>query len=830
VDVRTPSDNPSSLYARATGAPIVEEYTPLCVTISMYGPVTNRPPSVAGVSESQAYAADVSAAHLRVRAASIAARAGRAPRGVRIVYGVMGVLLLAYFVSLIVRGPSQSVAIVDGWGVAAFEVVASALCIWRALGSRRRTIPLMLGLGILSWSIGDTVLTAESAGGGTPSVPSLSDLFWLGFYPIVYVALVLMTRKHVNRMGATTWLDGAVAGLGAAALCACFAFNTVLQSVGGNAATVATDLAYPIGDGLLLILVVGGTAIIPGRKNPQWLLIACAIAIAAIGDTFNLFASSGATSHLGTILNGIAWPCAILLISMAVWVRPRQTNPLASSGTAGFLLPGLGACAGLSILLVDTLHQVTPVAIGLATATLLTVGVRLAVSVRGLRFLTEKRHRQAITDELTGLGNRRQLFHLLDAFFADHADPETIDRQLSLLYVDLDHFKEVNDSFGHTAGDEVLRQLGPRLTSHLRGTDVLVRVGGDELAVLIMDAGSEYAVTVAQRLIAELEEPFALDALNVRVGASIGIASAPLDATDSVALLRCADLAMYRAKVGPSPYETYRHNIDDDGNRLRLVDELREAIEGGRLDVHYQPQVDLVTGEISAMEALVRWPHPRLGLVAPLDFLPLAEEAGLMRSLTALVLERAVKQCAAWHAGGRRLTVSVNVSATNLLDPGFSNSVMAALARHDLCASALILEITETTIIRDFERCKLVIMQLRNLGLGVSIDDFGAGVTSLAYLGSLAVNELKLDRSFLTRLGTGDTERNLDLVRATIALGHKLNMRVVAEGIEDLGALDLLAAIGCDMAQGYFISQPMPADDLALPAPQFEALPQSETA
>ncbi len=401
---------------------------------------------------------------------------------------------------------------------------------------------------------------------------------------------------------------------------------------------------------------------------------------------------------------------------------------------------------------------------------------------------------------------------------------------MSLLYVDLDHFKEINDSFGHSAGDEVLRQLGPRLISRLRDSDVLVRVGGDELAVLIMDTDSEYAAAVAQRLIAELDQPFELDRLNVRVGASIGIATAPTDATDSIELLRCADLAMYRAKVGPSTYEVYRHDVDEDGNRLRLVDELREAILRGHLEVHYQPQIDLITGKMSAMEALVRWPHPRLGLIPPLDFIPLAEEAGLMQSLTAFVLERAVQQCAAWHAAGEMLTISVNVSATNLLDAGFSESVIATLARHEMAPSSLILEITETTIIRDFDLCKVVIEQLRNLGLGVSIDDFGAGVTSLAYLGSLAVSELKLDRSFLTRLATGDTERNLALVRATIALGHKLNMRVVAEGIEDLDALNLLTAIGCDLAQGYFIGQPMSAQDLALSPSGFEAGTQSDTA
>ena len=754
-------------------------------------------------------------AHPQLRAATARAQGNPAPTWIRAVYVALGAVLAVYFVSLLLRGPSQQVTLVDGWGVASFEFVASCLCLWRAFASRRRTIPLLLGLGILSWSIGDAVLASESAGGATPAVPSLADLFYLGFYPIVYIALVLLTRKHLNRSGATTWLDGAVAGLGAAALCACFAFNTVLHSVGGDASAVATDLAYPIGDGLLLILAVGGTAIIPGRKKTQWLLIAGAIAMTAVGDTFNLFASSGATSHVGTIFNSVAWPCAILLISIAVWVHPLQKSPLAVGETPGFLLPGLGAAAGLSILVVDTLHPVTPVAVGLATATLLTVGIRLTLSVRSLRLLTEKRHRQAITDELTGLGNRRQLFNLLDAFFADYADPDTVDRRLSLLYVDLDHFKEINDSFGHSAGDALLRQLGPRLISRLRSTDVLVRVGGDELAVLIMDTDSDYAASVAQRLIAELDQPFELDTLSVRVGASIGIASAPTDATDSAGLLRCADLAMYRAKVGPAPYETYRREVDDDGNRLRLVDELRDAILAGDLEVFYQPQIDLVTGERSAMEALVRWPHERLGLIPPLDFIPLAEEAGLMQSLTALVLERAVEQCAAWHADGQMLSVSVNVSATNLLDSGFSGSVMATLARHDVAPASLILEITETTIIRDFDLCKLVIAQLRNLGLGVSIDDFGAGVTSLAYLGSLAASELKLDRSFLSRLATGDTERNVALVRATIALGHKLNMRVVAEGIEDVEALNLLTAIGCDLAQGYYISEPMRAKDLS---------------
>jgi diguanylate cyclase (GGDEF)-like protein len=772
----------------------------------------------------------VSPALARAPRDGVAARRSDAPRAVLTTYTFIGALLAGYFVSLVVRQPGRSGTWIDAWGVVAVEIVVSGLCLGRALTSHRnRAVSLALGLGILSWSIGDALLTAESAGGASPPTPSVADLFYLAFYPAMYVALVLLMRAHVRKLVPATWLDGAVAGLGAAAVTACFAFNTVLHSVGGDAAAaaVATNLAYPTGDALLLLLVVGGTAIITGRRNPQWLFLAGGFAINSVGDTFNLFQTGGATSQLATVLNGIAWPASILLISLSVWLRPNRVSPLAAEKTAGFLLPGLGATAGLAVLFVGTLHSVTPVALGLATATLLTVGVRLGVSVRRLRSLTEKRHRQAITDELTGLGNRRQLFYLLDAFFASNGERNGHAYPLSLLFVDLDHFKEINDSFGHAAGDELLRQLGPRMTRSLRDTDVLVRIGGDELAVVILDNDAAYAETVAQRLITELEQPFELDSVSVRIGASIGIASAPTDASDSAGLLRCADLAMYRAKLGSSSFETYRHEIDDGGNRLRLVEELRLAVASGRFELNYQPQVDLFTGMVVGVEALLRWPHPRVGLVPPLEFLPLAEEAGLMPALTAIVLDQALGQCAAWHAAGQPLTMSINISITNLLDPGFTDCVTGTLDRHHLPASSLMLELTETTVIRDFDRCKLLIANLRDLGLGVSIDDFGAGFTSLASLGRLAVNELKLDRSFITDLAANGQDRDLALVRATIELGHALEMRVVAEGVEDHATFALLASMGCDLAQGFFISRPMPARDLVLPTPHYRLLPEA---
>ena len=735
----------------------------------------------------------------------------------------MGTLLVAYIASLVIRSPSDTWPWVDGWGVCLYELILVGMLFSRAFSGRPgRTVPLVLGGAILAWALGDFLLTWETWGSPNPApVPSIADAGYIAFYPLAYTAIVLMLRKEVKRLLPATWLDGAIAGLGAAAVCGAFAFQAVVNSLSGpggpglSAPGIAVLLVYPIGDAVLLALVVGGTAVLPGRRLP-WLLFAAACAINTIGDTFNLL---GSDSHVGTILNGVAWPIAITLISISVWVPPGRRELLNAGKLPGFVLPGAGAIAGLVILLVGALqHDVGQFAIGLAAATLVVVGLRLALSVRGLRSLTEERHRQAVTDELTGLGNRRQLTTMLDAYFEDLADSATPPRSLAFLFVDLDHFKEINNSFGHSAGDELLRQLGPRLTSSLRQSDMLVRIGGDELGAVLLDSDPSYAAGLARRVTGLLEQPFILNGVSVRISASIGIASAPADASDSVGLMRCADVAMYRAKLTHQPFEVYTASIDDGGNRLVLVEELRTAVESERLVLHYQPQVDLRNGEVVAAEALVRWPHPRLGLIPPLEFLPLAEEAGLMGPLTRLVLDQALAQCAVWRAAGSRVAMSVNVSSSNLLDPGFIDVVKATLRRHRVPASALILEMTETTIIRDFAACQSVIEELRSLGMGVSIDDFGSGFTSLAYLGSLPITELKLDRTFIGGLSATGREQDLKLVRATIELGHALGLVVVAEGIETLATLELLALLGCDRAQGYFTGRPVPAPDFEVAA------------
>jgi diguanylate cyclase (GGDEF)-like protein len=700
------------------------------------------------------------------------------------------------------------------WAADGFEVVASALCILKAATMRRaRAVPVLLGVGLLCWAAGDIVLTVQSLGGATPPSPSLADVFYVAFYPVTYCGLMLLLRSHVRRFNVASWLDGGIAGLGAAALCATFAFTDLLQHTGGSALGVAVNLAYPVGDVLLLGLVVGGTAMVPGRRKLPWLLLAAGYALITVGDAFNVL---GTGSFVGGFVDAIAWPTFILLVSVAVWIPSPAARPALSEEPPGFRLPALAAVAALVILFVGSLHHVGRVSLGLAAATLVVAGARSALSLLGLRSLTEQRRREAITDQLTGLGNRRALFQLLDELLAEDADGEAPARRLAFMFLDLDRFKEVNDSFGHPAGDELLRQLGTRLQDSVRASDLVVRLGGDEFVVVLLDAGVDYAATVAGRLAARIEEPFVLGPVRAQIGVSIGIAVLPDDAVDAADLVRCADLAMYRAKLDGKRFAIYQEDLDGAANRIQLVEELREAIDERRLQLHYQPQVDLASGEIGSVEALVRWAHPRLGFIPPLEFIALAEEAGLMGALTHLVLDEALAQCAQWRAAGRPLVVAVNVSASDLLNPAFPDSVADLLTRHGLGPEALILEMTETTAIADFKRSQAAIQRLHDLGLVVSVDDFGAGFTSLAYLGSLAVKELKLDRSFITRLSESHPDRDVALVRATVELAHALGLRVVAEGVEDDHCLGLLTGLRCDLVQGYVISKPKPAGELEL--------------
>jgi diguanylate cyclase len=414
---------------------------------------------------------------------------------------------------------------------------------------------------------------------------------------------------------------------------------------------------------------------------------------------------------------------------------------------------------------------------------------------------------QARTDELTGLANRRALLlegeRVLASASARHP--------AALLLLDLDGFKEVNDSLGHHAGDQLLRQMGPRLQAGLRPGDLLARLGGDEFAVLIPEGGLDEAQARAERLREIVLAPFTVEGVRLHVGVSIGVATAPVPAATVIELLRCADVAMYAAKAGREGVHVYVPDPQGGtGDRLRTMEELRTALESDELVVYLQPQIDLADGRVAGSEALVRWNHPTRGLLSPAQLLPAAEQAGLLRPLTDTVLELALTAAARWWPR-RAVPVSVNLSAANVSDLDLPGKVAQALMRHGLPPEALTLELVEDTLMADPERGRAVLGELRRLGVRTSIDDYGTGYSSLAYLRHLPADELKLDRSLTADVGADS--RAAAIVEHTVALAHALGLRLVAEGVEDDATGAVLAALGCDVAQGYAIARPMPVED-----------------
>ncbi len=470
---------------------------------------------------------------------------------------------------------------------------------------------------------------------------------------------------------------------------------------------------------------------------------------------------------------------------------------------------GLVAVASLVIVVLGNTEYVNTIVLGLAGAALLALTARMALSLRKQRALNESRQHLAVTDELTGLGNRRRLLDELEETLTALSDEDQPSDSVALLLIDLDHFKEINDSFGHHTGDALLRQIGPRIRQVVRHGDLVARLGGDEFAVLLHDADTFKATTVAQRLSTLLEEPIDVGNASLRVGASIGIALAPEHALSSTDLLRCADIAMYRAKNERGSFDVYEAALDDETDHFALIEDLRRAMAEGTLALHYQPEIDLRSGRVVTVEAFLRWPHPTLGLIPPEHLLVLAEESGLIQALTAWVFEQAIADCAQWWREGHQVAVAVNLLATDLLDSALPQRMCALVSSAGLGPEALVLEITEGMVMADLTRSKRVIQSLADAGIMVSIDDFGTGFSSLSHLSDLAVGEVKLDRAFTSRLQLGDADaRDENLVRSIIDLGHALGLRVVAEGIERLGFVNVLAGLGCDLGQGFAIQAP----------------------
>jgi len=584
-------------------------------------------------------------------------------------------------------------------------------------------------------------------------------------------------------------------------------------------------LAPPVFD-LVLVSAIAGIASLRGvNMGSRWSLLASGLLVFAAADVgYGLQVTAG-TYVLGTPLDA-GW--AIGLALMALWVdgasRDRRTAtrvPRLATRVTALAVSSVATVAGLGVLVLSSQVPVSTLALGLATGALLAAAVRSQLAARLLERMAEQRLVAAATDELTGLPNRRALYAEGHNRLADPAC-----RRQALLMLDLDRFKEVNDSLGHRAGDLLLIQMGARLQENLRGDDLLARLGGDEFAILLDDAGHDEAVHAAARLSAAVAEPLIVEDTSLSIGVSIGIALFPDDGPDLSVLLRKADIAMYKAKTSQLAHHVYSAADDADAAAtLQTVNELRTALTSDELVLHYQPKVDLDTGEVNSVEALVRWNHPTRGLLYPGAFLDLVEESGLMPSFTLVVLAQALDQVADWQRDGHPLTVAVNISASSLVDSDLPSNVAAMLVERGVLPSSLQLEITEGFLMVNRDLAHVILTSLRNIGVRISVDDFGTGYSSLSYLRDLPIDEIKLDNSFVIPM-TQDA-RTAALVSSTIELAHSLGLRIVAEGVETAGTYTELTRMGCDQAQGYFMSRPVPAAELHRWLNHWQALDQS---
>jgi diguanylate cyclase (GGDEF)-like protein len=416
-------------------------------------------------------------------------------------------------------------------------------------------------------------------------------------------------------------------------------------------------------------------------------------------------------------------------------------------------------------------------------------------------------HRMATVDDLTGLANREHFRGKIDEEVAQCA---AAGKRFSVILMDLDRFKEVNDTLGHDYGDLLLRELGSRFMECVGSAGMVARLGGDEFAFFpgLYTNDEEELQEFAKRLLESARQPIVVDELSLELDASVGIARFPQDGNDAHTLLRRADLAMYAAKSGQVGFSFYSPDLDrNSAQRLSVLSEFRRALLRDEIVLHYQPIVDLDNLVVRGAEGLVRWEHPEQGLLAPAAFIHAVEQTGLIIPLTHHVLDRAIAQCAEWRRDGNDMSVAVNLSVRNLLDRDLPREVERLLSEYSLPPEALQLEITESMIMSDPERAIATVLRLSELGVHLSVDDFGTGYSSLANLRQLPINELKIDRSFVTPML--QDESDLIIVRSTINLGHDLGLRIVAEGVEDERTLMRLALLGADLAQGYHLSKPL---------------------
>ncbi len=734
----------------------------------------------------------------------------RGPRAiVHAMWALVGVGMAVYAVHLaagVGTGPRAS-ALLDDWLSAALVLAGGLSAVARvALVREDRLAWSLIAVGALSWAGGDIYWWRVLSHLDVVPYPSPADAMYLAFYPLLYAGILLLLRTRVRRFGAGEWLDGAAAALIVAAVGGSVVLPRILEAGAGRGAlALGTNLAYPLGDLLVLGLVVALTGLMGLRAGrPAALLAAGCLAFTLADGVYLREVATGGYVEGGLL--DLFWPLGLAFIGLAAWQPARRVRIARIGGVGAMVLPGAVALTAAALLVADHYSRAAGYVVWLSAAALVLCLVRGGLTFR-------ENLAQAVTDALTGLPNRR--------LFADRAEQAVLrahrtGERTAVMIVDLDRFKEVNDTLGHEAGDLMLREVARRLRAALRASDTIARLGGDEFAVLLPSvSGAAGAEIVAGVLSEALRPPVEIDGIQLDIEASIGIALHPDHGEDASELLQRADVAMYRAKADAQAFRVYGPEDDDNTpERLALAGDLRRALEQRELVLHYQPKVRLETGETVGLEALMRWEHPERGRLEPADFIPVAERTAIIGPLTLHAIDTALAECASGEA--ERLTVSVNISARNLMDSYFPGAVGAILARRGAAAGRLELEITETALMANPPRALEVLRRLHAMGVRLSIDDFGVGYTSLTYLRTLPISVLKLDRTFVHAMATEAADAAI--VRSTIELARDLGLEVVAEGIESAEVYEKLRALGCGLGQGFYIGRPVPFEELGIAA------------
>ncbi|MDT0166339.1 bifunctional diguanylate cyclase/phosphodiesterase [Actinotalea sp. AC32] len=742
-------------------------------------------------------------ARVRSRLVDAVAPSGATP-GVRVLDAGLLVLVvgLAVASSFGLAPPAWEGPVAVGVFVAA--VVLAAV---RCVAGPRRVDDVLLTLALLGYAGSWAYRVLVYGTGLDTSYPNPMDAMWLTFPLLAAPAIALHGRVRGDRSRPAMWVDVLIGAAGTAAAVSTFFMVSGTRS-GTSALAVLNEAAYVVGDTALVAVCLQAAFARRFRVAPSlWLRMAGAVTLVAGDALYVAAAAGGRADELGW--SGATWPVGVVLLALSVG-RATDDLPQRTVRREVLLVPVVGSVTSVLVLL-QTARDDRVIRLLAAAAILLAVG-RMALAFREVDALAGSRE-LARTDELTGLANRR-------AFYDEATRVLATGRPATVLLLDLDGFKEVNDSLGHGAGDALLALVARRLAAEARRggggrePDVVARLGGDEFAALLPGATPETGARAVERMVGALTASYEIDGVRVRVSAAAGVVHAPEHGTTTEELVRCADVAMYASKAARSGVVVYDASLDTRSRSgLQRVERLRTALRDGGVVVHFQPKVDLRTGAVTGVEALARLQDPDEGLLYPGQFLGLLAQAGELPRLTELVLDAALAQARRWRDDGRPLPVAVNVPADAVVDEGLPERLDAILDRHGLDGSSLVVEVTEELLLHDHVTGRAVLGELRSRGIRVSIDDYGTGYSSLAYLRDLPLDELKLDRSFAEALaGDPRAER---IVESTAALAHSLGLRIVAEGIETESERELVARCGCDEAQGYLFARPAPAEQLA---------------